>query len=258
MFFSLDQAVCSVCQPTDTSPNALIGSIACQQGSNILNIDRDFVESTTFIQVTREQPGIFKAKVANCVESAICRYYTNKKLFVSDPLLLNALMQMKPIVWRNNELSLKRISIMSPPMAEMIEQLSLTHILTIPWRINATTVGILRLETSQDSLNFLNEACKATQSPTFIDFDLISHVEKTYGEVIWTEFTISLTKREQDILTLFSFGETIQSVAKYLNRSENTINTHTKRIFDKLGVKNRQQAVSKAHAFGLIDYALSI
>jgi LuxR family transcriptional regulator, regulator of acetate metabolism len=53
-----------------------------------------------------------------------------------------------------------------------------------------------------------------------------------------------LTRRELEVLTMLTEGETNASIAARLVVSEGTVKTHVKHILRKLGVQNRAQAVS--------------
>jgi DNA-binding NarL/FixJ family response regulator len=61
-----------------------------------------------------------------------------------------------------------------------------------------------------------------------------------------------LSKRESEVLNLLAEGITNQEIAKKLYISENTVKTHTSRLFEKLGVKNRTAAVLKAKEAGFL------
>lgn len=52
-----------------------------------------------------------------------------------------------------------------------------------------------------------------------------------------------LTKREGQIMDLLVAGLTVKSVAERLSISEHTVRTHTKRIYRKLQVSGRVEAV---------------
>ncbi|WP_163993817.1 LuxR C-terminal-related transcriptional regulator [Rhizobium lusitanum] len=54
-----------------------------------------------------------------------------------------------------------------------------------------------------------------------------------------------LTQREEDVLELLKWGLSNGDIARRLNINLNTVKTHTKNIFSKLGVKSRTQAVLK-------------
>jgi DNA-binding NarL/FixJ family response regulator len=63
----------------------------------------------------------------------------------------------------------------------------------------------------------------------------------------------SLTDRELEILELVSGGLTVKQVASRLGLSPRTVETHIAKLYRKLGVRNRVQAVSKAAALGLVE-----
>ncbi|HEX7807740.1 MAG TPA: response regulator transcription factor [Thermoanaerobaculia bacterium] len=61
-----------------------------------------------------------------------------------------------------------------------------------------------------------------------------------------------LTPREQEILALIAAGHSNREIAEKLFVSENTVKTHSSRVFEKLGVNRRVQAVQKARELGLL------
>jgi LuxR family maltose regulon positive regulatory protein len=61
-----------------------------------------------------------------------------------------------------------------------------------------------------------------------------------------------LTERERDVLRLMAAGLSNPEIAVQLYLSLNTIKTHTRGIYGKLGVNNRTQATIKAGELGLI------
>lgn len=63
---------------------------------------------------------------------------------------------------------------------------------------------------------------------------------------------LGITPRELEVLTLIAEGLSNKEMAVRLFVSENTIKTHTSRLFDKLGASRRTQAVQIAKSQGLI------
>ncbi|MFN3717047.1 MAG: response regulator [Thiobacillus sp.] len=61
-----------------------------------------------------------------------------------------------------------------------------------------------------------------------------------------------LTAREAEILSLIAQGNTVAETAGALHLSPHTVVAHVKRIYDKLAVNNRVQAVNRARATGQI------
>ncbi len=63
---------------------------------------------------------------------------------------------------------------------------------------------------------------------------------------------LSITPRELEILGLIAAGLSNREIAGKLFVSENTVKTHSSRLFDKLGARRRTQAVSLGKAGRLI------
>ena len=63
---------------------------------------------------------------------------------------------------------------------------------------------------------------------------------------------LGLSKRELEVLTLMSGGLSNQEIADRLFVSLNTIKTHCSRLFEKLEVKSRTQAIEKAKRMCII------
>lgn len=68
-----------------------------------------------------------------------------------------------------------------------------------------------------------------------------------------SEVRATLTPREHEILALVSTGCTMQQVARRLGISPRTVETHVAKLYRKLGVRTRAQAVARAAQLGLID-----
>lgn len=68
--------------------------------------------------------------------------------------------------------------------------------------------------------------------------------------------SISLSCREKEILAKLSAGKTTSAIARELKRSYHTVNNHLRRIFEKLGVNSRAQAVARAAEFGFLNTAI--
>ena len=63
---------------------------------------------------------------------------------------------------------------------------------------------------------------------------------------------LGVTPREREILELIANGMSNREIAEKLFVSENTVKTHSSRLFDKLGAKRRTQAVQLGKELGLI------
>ena len=63
---------------------------------------------------------------------------------------------------------------------------------------------------------------------------------------------LGITRRELEILELIAGGLSNREIAAQLFVSENTVKTHSSRLFDKLSARRRTQAVQLGKEFGLI------
>ena len=63
---------------------------------------------------------------------------------------------------------------------------------------------------------------------------------------------LGVTKRELEILELMAMGLSNREIAEKLFVSENTVKTHSSRLFDKLNARRRTQAVQFGKELGLI------
>jgi len=72
-------------------------------------------------------------------------------------------------------------------------------------------------------------------------------------EGIQEERVVSLTKREIEVLSLVLEGKSSREVAASLFCSKRTVDFHLARIYEKLQVSNRVQAMRRATLLGLVD-----
>jgi DNA-binding CsgD family transcriptional regulator len=63
---------------------------------------------------------------------------------------------------------------------------------------------------------------------------------------------LGITRRELEILELIAQGMSNREIADKLFVSENTVKTHSSRLFDKLSARRRTQAVQIGKEMGLI------
>ena len=64
--------------------------------------------------------------------------------------------------------------------------------------------------------------------------------------------SLGLTARECEILDLLASGQSNKEMARALSISPNTVKTHVARVYEKLEVQKRVQAIEKARFLSLI------
>lgn len=62
-----------------------------------------------------------------------------------------------------------------------------------------------------------------------------------------------LSARERDVLRLIAQGMSVQDMAQELYLAPTTIKTHLRRLYEKLGVSDRGEAVAKAMRSQLLE-----
>ena len=87
-------------------------------------------------------------------------------------------------------------------------------------------------------------------APTVLDRLLATYLRRPRAED--TESLGTLTDRETEVLRLVARGRTNAEIAQELYISETTVKTHLARLFTKLGVRDRVQAVVMAYEGGLV------
>jgi len=65
--------------------------------------------------------------------------------------------------------------------------------------------------------------------------------------------SLGLTARECEILALLASGQSNKEMARVLGISPNTVKTHIARVYEKLEVQRRVQAIEKARWLALIE-----
>jgi DNA-binding NarL/FixJ family response regulator len=65
--------------------------------------------------------------------------------------------------------------------------------------------------------------------------------------------SVTLTAREQEVITLAAKGFSYFEIGQVLGLASTTVASYTKRIYEKLSVRSRAQAVYEASRLGLLD-----
>ena len=93
----------------------------------------------------------------------------------------------------------------------------------------------------------------AVRTPTFYNEEISRKVAERMQEIDSTKgVKPALTKREIEIVRHLDSGKPITSIGASLHISHNTMKTHLKNVYRKLGADGRDQAVEKAKSLGLI------
>lgn len=182
-------------------------------------------------------------------------FYRDHLLFV-DPFSDHCIRHTSPLTWMNDADSQAALRVVSPVVSDAFEQFGVMNALSIPYHRKGRVIGCFRL------------MCLHEQSLSQADMDkgiaelhsLTAYVLDALNKVLSGDIDTNdhdrgaalLTSKEQYVLSLIVKGYSTHQMALALHISENTVLTHTKKIYKKLGVNNRQLAVVRALSLGVL------
>jgi DNA-binding NarL/FixJ family response regulator len=65
--------------------------------------------------------------------------------------------------------------------------------------------------------------------------------------------TLGISERELEVLKLLAAGQSNKEIARTLEVSPNTVKTHIAKLFEKLEVRRRTEAILRARELGMIN-----
>jgi len=135
----------------------------------------------------------------------------------------------------------------SIPYAELIVICESVHPSTVIALLKAGADGMISSRTSL--LDFVEAMMKTLHHGVAISRDIANIVVKSYHTVSGREI---LGGREIQVIELLSRGYTCSKVATELRISPETVKTHVKNIYKKLGVSKKSEAIARAKAARII------
>ena len=117
---------------------------------------------------------------------------------------------------------------------------------TVAEAVKAGADGYLSKGTSGDEV--IRAIKKVMEGSSVLDPSVTEGVLGRLGR----ESPTALTDRELDVLQRLAHGRSTKEVAGEIAVSEETVKSHVKQIFKKLGVRDRTQAVAEALRRGLV------
>jgi len=118
-------------------------------------------------------------------------------------------------------------------------------------------------QTVLDEGPVISELLRATREGGHVKTDLVPYVERLAAGLqrarqdrsapgSSARILSALSRRETDILTLIADGLSNKEIARSLDIGPETVKSHLKSVFTKLGVEKRAQAVSRAQTLGIV------
>lgn len=179
------------------------------------------------------------------------RKYSREKYYLIDPIVQRALGRRKSFAW-NGKLGFEKLTAKQTRMLKEAAQFGIKQGVTVPihgpnFEFSLFTVisndGSITADESENDLNIVAQIIGHNTHALILEHLLPG---KDADEV-------RLTKRETEVLNWVALGKTSWEISRITGLSEATINFHIRRIFTKLRVTNRCQAVAKATVCSLID-----
>jgi LuxR family maltose regulon positive regulatory protein len=132
----------------------------------------------------------------------------------------------------------------------------------VEWSFALTALAELRLELgdrpgARELVIEARELLASCPEPGTLALRLVGRLERALRLVVDLSgsrpiVTDELTAREQAVLGLLPTGLSAREIAHELGISRDTVKTHTKRIYQKLGVSSRPSAVARGRELGLL------
>ena len=130
-------------------------------------------------------------------------------------------------------------------------------------RVLAASAAAGLYQSVLDEGSIISELLRTTQESGNAKADLAPYVDRLVAGLQRTgqdrspstsgaRILSALSPRETDILTLIAEGLSNKEVARSLDVGPETVKSHLKSVFSKLGVERRAQAVSRAQTLGLV------
>jgi DNA-binding CsgD family transcriptional regulator len=144
-----------------------------------------------------------------------------------------------------------------PKMITAMHGLEPASLMYVPIFINKEIVGILSVRTPIKNAYNLEKLEILKTLAVFISKALensrnASGHGRPKNQLPKSYLLDPLSARELEVLNLLSKGLTNREIARELFISASTVKTHTLKIYEKLEVTNRTQAIVKANEYGLI------
>ena len=132
----------------------------------------------------------------------------------------------------------------------------------VEWSYALTTLAELRCElgdrrAARELVLEARELLARAPEPGTLAMRMLGQLERALRLVIDLSgarpvVTEELTAREQTVLGLLPTGLSAREIADELGISRDTVKTHTKRVYQKLGVSSRRSAVARGRDLGLL------
>ena len=199
------------------------------------------------VQVPGEKPLDF---ILSSYPPAWWATYLSNNYIQIDPVMKYGFLGMLPYVWGRS----RPLNVVEHEFMEEAAWHGLRTGVTLPVHKNSSEAGLLSLCRPDAGKKPNRELDENLANGQLMAIYLHESMHRIVNPLSQVESRLTkLTNREMECLKWASAGKSAWEISMILKLSVNTINFHFKQAYKKLKVNNRQQAVAKAIAQGLLD-----
>ncbi|WP_435640955.1 helix-turn-helix transcriptional regulator [Micavibrio aeruginosavorus] len=175
------------------------------------------------------------------------QYYNEKKLQYIDPVMTLGSVRSESFLWSD----LDRLVSLTKTQKQFLllaEDAGLRNGLCAPFHGPHNQIAGIGLATTEkkDAFDGNVDLVTAYCSHFYVAYKRLMRRDSAVEHIV-------LTNKESEVLTWAAAGKTDAEIAVILNISHNTVDTHMRKIFQKLGANSRVLAAVKAISLGLIS-----
>jgi DNA-binding CsgD family transcriptional regulator len=188
--------------------------------------------------------------ILSCYPENWRKHYDEEGYANIDPTVSHCAKTSIPIIWKNEIFKGRK----EARVRSEAKDCGLVSGVSFPVHGSRGEAAMLSLSTSRDSREAQDDIAAmmgTAQLLTCYLHEAVQRIVLSKGPIPLKK--INLTEREKECLLWAAEGKTGWEIANIIRISERTVTFHLQNAVQKLGVVNRQQAISRALSLGLIE-----
>ncbi len=188
--------------------------------------------------------------ILSCYPENWRKHYDEEGYANIDPTVSHCAKTSIPIIWKNEIFKGRK----EARVRSEAKDCGLVSGVSFPVHGSRGEAAMLSLSTSRDSREAQDDIAAMmgkAQLLTCYLHEAVQRIVLSKGPIPLKK--INLTEREKECLLWAAEGKTGWEIANIIRISERTVTFHLQNAVQKLGVVNRQQAISRALSMGLIE-----
>jgi LuxR family transcriptional activator of bioluminescence operon len=188
--------------------------------------------------------------ILSCYPENWRKHYDEEGYANIDPTVSHCAKTSIPIIWKNEIFKGRK----EARVRSEAKDCGLVSGVSFPVHGSRGEAAMLSLSTSRESREAQDDIVAMmgkAQLLTCYLHEAVQRIVLSKGPIPLKK--INLTEREKECLLWAAEGKTGWEIANIIKISERTVTFHLQNVIQKLGVVNRQQAISRALSMGLIE-----